>query len=160
MLLNSDQVEQFLQTNNLGSKAQVGYDLTLKSVNLIGGGTVTKDKTVVLPSTEVRPKKVGEQLLYELQPNTSYSLTFEQGIKLPNNVAAQIVHRSSVVRCGAIIISGVYDPGFETEFMGAILITSCKLTLEQGARVAQIIMHETHKADKYDGQWQSQLDVK
>ena len=30
MLLNANQVEEFLQTNNKGAKAQVGYDLTLK----------------------------------------------------------------------------------------------------------------------------------
>ncbi len=55
MLLNAQQVEAHLQTNGLGSKAQVGYDLTLKSVKKIHGGMVLKDKTLVEEYDEVPP---------------------------------------------------------------------------------------------------------
>ena len=160
MLLNSHQVEQFLQTNNLGSKAQVGYDLTLKSVKRINGGIVTQDKTTVEEYTEVPPfQNTNGKFIYRLSPGV-YSLTFDQGCKLPDNVTAFIRHRSSVLRCGSQIESGVYDPGFEVDEMGSVMFVHKEIIIEKGARVAQIIMFENAPADLYDGQWQKDKDVK
>lgn len=160
MLLNADKLLQYLETRGLGSKAQVGYDLTLKSVNVIHGGTVLADKTLVedyTPVTLVRSDN--GKMLFKLEAGT-YSLTFEQGVKIDTNHTAFIRHRSSVLRCGAIITSGVYDPGFEVNEMGAVMIATKPITLEKGARVAQIIMFENHTADAYAGQWQGIKDIK
>ena len=160
MLLNANQVEQFLQTNNKGAKAQVGYDLTLKGVKQISGGLVLADKTVVADYVEMMPTfTTAEKFIYELQPGT-YSLTFEQGIKLDAAHTAFIRHRSSILRCGGIITSGVYDPGFEVEEMGAVLIATQPIDIEKGARVAQVIIFDNVDAEKYNGQWQGNKDVK
>lgn len=160
MLLNSHQVEQHLQTNGLGSKAQVGYDLTLKSVKRIMGGAVTQDKTIVEDYLEVTPfQNANNKYMFKLNPGV-YSLTFDQGCKLPNNVTAFIRHRSSVLRCGAEITSGVYDPGFEVDEMGGVMFAHRELVIEKGARVAQIIMMENTPADLYDGQWMREKDLK
>jgi dUTP pyrophosphatase len=160
MLLNSHQVSEYLETNGLGEKAQVGYDLTLKGVRSINGGMVLADKTLVEDYSEVRPTVTPTgKYLYHLIPG-AYSLTFEQGCKLPNNVTAFIRHRSSILRCGAIITSGVYDPGFEVDEMGGVMIVNQEMRIEKGARVAQIIMMENTPADLYDGQWQGSKDLK
>ena len=163
MLNNADQVEQFLQTNDKGAKAQVGYDLTLKSIKRILGGVVTTDKTQVTPYAEERVSVTviddKHMLVYNLMPG-SYSLTFEQGIKLPSNKTAFIRHRSSILRCGAIITSGVYDPGFEVDEMGGVLIATQPITIEIGARIAQIIIFDNSEAELYDGQFQGNKDVK
>ena len=160
MLLNAYQVEDLLQTNGKGAKAQVGYDLTLKAVKQIHGGVVLSDKTIVGDYTEMMPTFTAtEKFLYELQPGT-YSLTFEQGIKLDANHTAFIRHRSSILRCGGIITSGVYDPGFEVEEMGGVLIATQPIDIEKGARVAQVIIFENSTAELYDGQWQKGKDVK
>lgn len=160
MILNSDKILRFLDTRGLGSKAQVGYDLTLKSVKSINGGSVLTDKTVVEDYAAVTPymSEVGK-LLFKLEPGT-YSLTFEQGIKLDTSHTAFIRHRSSVLRCGGMITSGVYDPGFEVDEMGAVLFATKQIILEKGARVAQIVICENHLAEAYDGQWQGSKDVK
>jgi len=159
MLNNAQQVEQLLQTNGKGAKAQVGYDLTLKSIKRIHGGSVFADKTEVLSYTdEIITTQKGKQV-YELAPDT-YSITFEQGVKLPSNKTAFIRHRSSILRCGATITSGVYDPGFEVEEMGAVMITTQPITIEVGARVAQIIILDNNDAELYDGQWMGKKDVK
>lgn len=159
MLNNADQVEQLLQTNGKGAKAQVGYDLTIKEVKQIMGGTVLSDKTEVLPYLEVATFAKDGKTVYNLSPG-SYSLTFEQGVKLPSNKTAFIRHRSSILRCGAIITSGVYDPGFEVDEMGGVLIATRPITIEKGARVAQIIIFDNSQAELYDGQWQGTKDVK
>ena len=159
MLNNADQVEQLLQTNGKGAKAQVGYDLTLKEVKRINGGTVLSDKTIVDYYTGVTEYELEGRVRFSLEPGT-YSLTFEQGVKLPSNKTAFIRHRSSILRCGGIITSGVYDPGFEVDEMGGVLIATQPITIEKGARVAQIIIFDNSEAQLYDGQWQGTKDVK
>jgi dUTP pyrophosphatase len=160
MLNNANQVEQLLQTNDKGAKAQVGYDLTLKSVKSIDGGKVLCERTEVNDYQEIQTvEDAYGRDVFSLEPGV-YSLTFDQGVKLPNNKTAFIRHRSSILRCGAIITSGVYDPGFETDEMGAVLIATQPITIEVGARVAQIIIFDNSEAELYDGQWQGNKDVK
>ena len=159
MLNNAQQVAELLQTNGKGAKAQVGYDLTLKEVKKIMGGLVSSKSTTVNPYEEVMTFTLEGQEFYSLTPGT-YSLTFEQGVKLPSNKTAFIRHRSSILRCGGIITSGVYDPGFEVDEMGAVLIATQPIMIEKGARVAQIIIFDNSEAQLYDGQWQGNKDVK
>ena len=160
MLLNADQVTELLITNDKGAKAQVGYDLTLKEVKQINGGIVMADKTIVDDYTIVVPSQnVNGKLIYKLEPGT-YSITFEQGCNLDNKHTAFIRHRSSILRCGGIITSGIYDPGFEVDEMGGVLIATKPIIIEKGARVAQIIMFENNSADLYNGQFQGKKDIK
>jgi len=44
--------------------------------------------------------------------------------------------------------------------MGAVLIATRPITIEKGARVAQIIIFDNMAAELYDGQWQGTKDVK
>ena len=159
MLQNAHKVEELLITNGKGKKAQVGYDLTLESINKVKGGKVLKDGTHVEPYINMETTTIDGKEVYQLKPGT-YSLTFEQGVKLPTNYTAFIRHRSSVLRCGGIITSGVYDSGFEVDQMGAVLIATENIEIERGARVAQIIVFENVEAEAYNGQWQGSKDVK
>jgi len=83
-----------------------------------------------------------------------YDITFNEGCKIPENRVAFIKQRSSLYRNGAIINSPVFDPGFETEFMGTLLYVHEPLFIEINARVAQIYFHECNGAELYNGQWQ------
>lgn len=167
-MLNAEQIlEQGLLKleNTKGKPAQVGYDITLKSVNKIGNriggntftdgqiGRVLKDKTILTtytPVDTIRLDGVEGWLLYE----GVYDITFHEGCKLPNNRVAFIKQRSSLYRNGAIINSPVFDPGFETENMGTLLYVHETIFIEQDARVAQIYFHECDAAEEYNGQWQ------
>jgi deoxycytidine triphosphate deaminase len=162
-MLNSSQIldEGLLKLERTqGKPAQVGYDLTLKQVNIIGGritdgkiGKVLKDKTEL---TTYRPYELINLdgatgwLLYQ----GTYDITFNEGCKLPNNRVAFIKQRSSLYRNGTIINSPVFDPGFETEFMGTIMYVHETIFIEENARVAQIYFHECEPAELYAGQWQ------
>jgi len=159
MLLNAKQVEAMLTTNNKGKKAQVGYDLTVSNISMINGGILYSDKTEIddyIPMNTVT--KDGKEL-WRLTPG-SYSITFEQGCKLDDKTTAFIRQRSSLLRMGGIVTSGVYDPGFETDLMGGVMILSDSIKIEKGARIAQIIMHENSPSELYDGQFQGNKDIK
>jgi deoxycytidine triphosphate deaminase len=152
-----------------GKPAQVGYDLSLKAIqkigNKIGGGVynlsrgskigkVLKNKTELTTYTSLDTIMLdGDEgwLLHE----GVYDITFNEGCKIPENRVAFIKQRSSLYRNGAIINSPVFDPGFETEFMGTLVYVYETIFIEKGARVAQIYFHECEPAEKYDGQWQN-----
>jgi deoxycytidine triphosphate deaminase len=137
--------------------AQVGIDLSLASVHrCLGGSVVFKDRTFIDPKffEEAETTQVDHKECWVLKPGT-YAITFNEGCKIPANAAAFIIHRSSLYRTGTSITSPVWDPGFETEKMGTVMIVNVKLIVERNARVAQMIVHETQEdANLYQGQWQ------
>jgi len=143
-----------------GKPAQVGFDLTLKQVNKIGGriidgkiGKVLKDKTELTTYTPYELMNLDGVIGWLLYEGV-YDITFNEGCKLPNNRVAFIKQRSSLYRNGTIINSPVFDPGFETEFMGTLMYVHETIFIEENARVAQIYFYECEAAELYDGQWQ------
>ena len=166
-MLNAQQIldEGLLKLEHTqGKPAQVGYDLTLKQVNKVGTsshgtipkkiGKVLKDKTELTDYTPyplMNLDGVTGWLLYK----GVYDITFNEGCKIPSNRVAFIKQRSSLYRNGTIINSPVFDPGFETEFMGTLMFVHETLFIEENARVAQIYFHECQPAELYNGQWQN-----
>jgi deoxycytidine triphosphate deaminase len=168
-MLNAKQIVDeglLLLETTQGKPAQVGYDLSLKSVqkigNRIGGnmfregkiGKVLKSKTELTTYTPIESIKLDGDEGWLLHDGI-YDITFNEGCKIPENRVAFIKQRSSLYRNGAIINSPVFDPGFETEFMGTLLYVFEPLFIEKDARVAQIYFHECNGAELYNGQWQN-----
>lgn len=150
-----------------GKAAQIGYDLSLKAVNRIGDpnpttivnfkvGKVLKDKTELTTYTEQSLMKVDGTEGWLLYPGT-YDITFYEGCKIPSNYVGLIRQRSSMLRNGTVLHSSVFDPGFETENMGTVMVVNETIFIEEGARVAQIYFHEctpVGEENLYNGQWQ------
>jgi deoxycytidine triphosphate deaminase len=155
-----------------GKAAQIGYDLSLKAVNRIGVsiannpynltkdgniGKVLKDKTELTTYTDVKTimlDGVEGWLLYR----GAYDITFWEGCNIPSNLVGLIRQRSSMLRNGTVLHSSVFDPGFETEFMGTVMVVNETIFVERNARVAQIYFHECTSVDDenlYRGQWQN-----
>jgi dUTP pyrophosphatase len=168
-MLNCEQIlEQGLikLTNSKGKPAQVGYDLSLKSVNKIGDdatsikpniGMVVKDKTILNTYTPVETKMIDGYEGWLLYPG-AYDITLHEGCKIPSNRTGIIRHRSSLYRNGTTINSPLFDPGFETENMGTIMVVGVPIFIEKDARVAQMYFHECDKVaseNLYNGQWQN-----
>lgn len=164
MILNAEQIiEKGLLKLEFtkGKPAQIGYDLSLKEVNRINSkdkiGKVLKDKTEL---ATYQPQEIihldGDRgwLLY---PGV-YDITFHEGCKIPSNYVGLIRQRSSMLRNGTVLHSSVFDPGFETDFMGTVMVVNETIFIEAGARVAQIYFHECEEVrsdNLYNGQWQN-----
>jgi deoxycytidine triphosphate deaminase len=176
-MLNAEQIleQSLIKTeNSKGKPAQVGYDLSAKSINKIGDpyspgyggyssfnpkpaiGMVLKDKTILnnyTPSPLTKIDGVEGWLLYP----GAYDITFHEGCKIAANRAGMIRQRSSLLRNGAIIASSIFDPGFETDNMGTIMIVTATIFIEKDARVGQMYFHECDEVSEdklYNGQWQ------
>lgn len=92
--------------------------------------------------------------VWKLSPGT-YDVTFSQGCNIPADQMLLIRQRSSVLRNGAILHSSVFDAGFKTDNIGTVMIVTVPLTIEHGARIAQIYNHLTTPVQNlYNGQWQ------
>ena len=168
-MLNAQQIlEQGLVKTEFskGKPAQVGYDLSAKSINAIGKdelntrpniGMVLKDKTILNNYTPVETKMIDGVEGWLLHPG-AYDVTFHEGCKIAANRVGLIRQRSSLLRNGAIIASSVFDPGFETENMGTIMIVTATIFIEKDARVGQMYFHECDEVAEenlYNGQWQN-----
>jgi dUTP pyrophosphatase len=131
-----------------------GVDLNLIAVKrVLGGGHIPLLGKTVLGSYEDVPVVDG---MWKLDPGV-YDITFAQGCKIPNDIMMLIRQRSSLLRNGTFLHSSVFDAGFETEQMGTVMTVQLPITIEEGARVAQIYSHQGTPVGEdrlYTGQWQ------
>ena len=161
-MLNAKEIEKeglIVLDNAMGKFAQVGYDLSIKSVSsLDGNGRVMKSGTQVNTLTSIHAKEYlydGEkQYGWELKPGT-YDVTCNEGCDIAANRTAMVRQRSSLLRNGAIIASSIFDPGFKTNNIGTVMIVTKDIFIEQDARIAQMYFHENNEGELYDGQFQN-----
>jgi len=159
-MLNAEQIEGYgllKLKESKGKKAQVGYDLSLKAVNKIGHvGKILKDKTQLAAYEPIEKIQLDGYRGWLLYPG-AYDITFWEGCKIPANLVGLIRQRSSMLRNGTVLHSSVFDPGFETEYMGTVMVVNETIFIEEDARVAQIYFHtceEVLEGNLYNGQFQ------
>lgn len=165
MMLTADQIlkENLLKLDNTkGKPAQVGYDLSVKALaRIVYPGMVLCDRTIVPTYQAVELTSLATSDGYEfdgyyLTPG-AYDITFHEGCKIPPNRTAKIRQRSSLLRSGAIIASSIFDPGFETDNIGTVLLVHHIIYIEKDARCAQIYFQTNDSVDQdklYSGQFQ------
>ena len=157
MLLNSNQIANHVIESEFSKRAQIGIDLSVCKIEKIAVGSVVyKDKTHIDPTGyyEVPTKKIDGKNCWRLEKGI-YSVTFNEGIKVPANAAAKITHRSSLYRTGTIIESPWWDPGFYCDQMNTTMIVSSLIIIEKNARIGQIAFWLVNEVgDQYDGQFQ------
>lgn len=138
---------------------QQGVDVRLIKVSRVGEGVYDKGYVPTKGKTETPHSREVEYNAgtWKLEPGY-YEIEFLEGCKIPSYASMYFKTRSSLVRCGAIVHSGQFDAGFETEKMGAFLHVILPIEIEIGARVAQMIVHESYTVGDehmYNGQWQN-----
>jgi deoxycytidine triphosphate deaminase len=162
MILNAEQLlEQglLILDDAKGNPAQVGYDLSVKEINKVGGsiGMVLVDKTILNIHTPVEKKNLDGRNGWLLYAGV-YDVIMNEGCNIPSNRVALIRQRSSLMRNGAIITSSIFDPGFKTPNIGTYMVVLETIFIEQDARVAQVYFHECEPValeQLYNGQWQN-----
>jgi deoxycytidine triphosphate deaminase len=157
MLLNSNQIANHIIESDYSKRAQIGIDLSVQKIELISGGSVVyKDKTHIDPSLyqEVDLIQIDNKDCWKLDKGV-YSVTFNEGIKVPADAAAKITHRSSLYRTGTIIESPWWDPGFYCDTMNTTMIVTNSIIIEKNARIAQIAFWRVEEVgEQYNGQFQ------
>lgn len=141
----------------------IGVDLSVESISRIDSGQrlvgiITRVRTEIFEEHYIKVE--ARKGNYDLWPGI-YSFTFEQGIELDEFHFGKIVPRSSLVRCGGIVGSGIYEPGYKMNNIGAVIHLTNRVIIEKGARVVQMEIYcgGDNSFGKYRGQW-SKKDIK
>lgn len=157
MLLNSNQLSEFVKESKFSKRTQIGIDLSVKTIQkILSRSVVYTDKTHIdstgyidMPLVNIDGKEC-----WNLEPGV-YSVTFNEGVTIPDNCAAIITHRSSLYRTGTSINSPWWDPGYFCDNMNTTMVSINGIVIEKNARLAQIAFWECSKVDElYNGQWQ------
>lgn len=168
--------ELIIDPLGLSAMAQVGVDLTINKVSKMKDDQVTPSffndataaetgvKAHFIDYVDISTEKItagGKDIdVFKLSKGV-YSIEMDQGLKaLPSTQTAFIIQRSTFLRNGVEITSSVYDPGFETPAIGAIMFVPHDILIEQHSRVAQIVIHENEEAELYDGTYQGEKDFR
>jgi deoxycytidine triphosphate deaminase len=163
MILNADQILEegliVLDSNSHGKPAQVGFDLSIKAVNKIGGlvGKVLVDKTEVNQHVVLEKQMVDGRFGWLLYAGV-YDVIMNEGCNIAPNRVGLIRQRSSLMRNGALIQSSIFDPGFKTSNVGTYMFVNYPIFIEENSRVAQMYFHDCTPVteDKlYNGQFQN-----
>ena len=100
MLLNSNQIANHVIESDFSKRAQIGIDLSVCKIERIDVGSVVyKDKTHIDATGyhELPTQLIDNKDCWRLEKGV-YSVTFNEGIKVPADAAAKITHRSSLYR--------------------------------------------------------------
>ena len=153
MIINPKKIIEIGAVTGIGSDKQIqqnGIDLRIDKLYRVRGSAYLGEKFKNMPAfDEVNPRYRADidAWVYDLASGQAYGFDTVEGIKVPENMMALLVTRSTLNRVGVRITSGCYDAGF-TNFSIGGLITSASIPifLEKNSRVCQIIFYEADAA--------------
>lgn len=89
-------------------------------------------------------------------PQGTYDFTSAFYLNLPEGVAALIIPRSTFVRAGCFIVSGLWDSGFQGHLGGALHVQNpLGVTIEPRTRIGQVIFVASASVGTYAGGYNS-----
>ncbi|MFH0863384.1 MAG: dCTP deaminase [Candidatus Altiarchaeota archaeon] len=93
---------------------------------------------------------------YAIPPGEYVLVETLEKVKMPPDVMARVLNRSTLFRCGCSLFNAVVDPGFRgTLTFGLKNLSMRDFTIERGARIAQIVFEEVSgETALYDGKYQ------
>lgn len=132
-------------------------DLTVRSIlTFVNPGVIdfTNEKRQISHCKEL---PFNEEGYVDLKPG-AYKVIFNEVVKIPPNYIAIGLPRSSLLRSGATIICGLWDPGYYGRSEALLLVfNSMGLRIYRNARVAQLVMIKVVGATKvYKGRYQGE----
>lgn len=115
-----------------------GIDITLKEVyRFKSPGTIDFDN---------RERKISdvEPIMFEsdnvsLKPG-AYKVIFNEYVRIPKNMAALCLPRSSLLRCGVTLECAVWDPGYEGRSEALLVVRNEHgITFKRNAKIGQMV---------------------
>ncbi len=135
-----------------------GFDLSLQAVAKFGntaGALDFSNEKRELPDTVPLEFKHQESSV-ELSPG-GYLVTYNEQITVPPDCAGIVLPRSSLMRCGAVLHSALWDPGYSGRGQGLMTVYH-PLKLYKDARIGQFVLIrlEGEAKDQYSGNYQGE----
>lgn len=86
-------------------------------------------------------------------PPGSYEVIMDHDITIGRGEAGYIITRSTFVRNGCFLTSGLYDSGFSGRVGCLLVVTSGNLVMERGTRIGQFILQDAESVNIYSGSY-------
>ena len=142
-------LEQQLQPN--------GIDLTLREVALLqtsGKIAVSNSQRLV---SGLAPLVFDGLGFIDLMPG-AYIITFNEIVHLPKNVMALATPRSSLLRCGVMVNTAVWDAGYSGRSQSLMIVYNQQgFRLQRNARIVQLVFFQlTEETEGYHGAYQGE----
>lgn len=151
LIINNDMISGY---QNLDEQLQPnGFDLTLESLSKFCSHGVIKVTSKKLPDMiPIEPDILGNYIL----DSGIYSFTINETIKLPTNISALTIQRSTIMRSGCITNVGCWDSGYNGRGLSILnVINKNGLIIEKNSRLIQMIFfRNTTHTESYNGQYQ------
>lgn len=139
---NLTDIERQIQPNATDFTVDSIQQLDTTTNYVIGEGSkVMRAQTKIVPRAGY----------FHLDPNAAFDISSNVYVKVPEGKAAILILRSTFVRNGFVLASGLYDSGFEGN-IGAVLHTPNAFgQIEVGVRIGQIMFIDSESAGIYAG---------
>lgn len=124
-----------------------GIDLRInKLYSVIGTARIPREGKVQsdLRARELDPKDG----YWSLTPKGIYYVDFVESISVPAGWCATLITRSSLVRAGVDVVSGLWDTGF-TGTLGCVLRVHSPVDIEWGAKLCQAMFWQSEFSGHY-----------
>ncbi|WP_048086166.1 deoxyuridine 5'-triphosphate nucleotidohydrolase [Archaeoglobus veneficus] len=148
--------EEDLITNYIDLETQLqpnGFDCTLQSVARIKGtGRIDFDNSErQLPEVEEIPFEDEWVFL----PRGVYRVRINEVVNLGNDIMAFGRPRSTLIRCGANLLTAVWDAGYRGRSEAGLVVYGDGLWLKRNARILQLVFVKlTDETTPYSGAYQ------
>lgn len=149
-----------LMENQIDTNVQVtnnGIDLTLESVEAFttAGHIDFSNSERIISETEPLDFDEKDWLFI---PRGTYKITYNEVVSIPKNAIAIARTRSSLLRCGATIGTGVWDAGYRGRSSSLLNVTNEKgIHLKRNARVLQLVFFDLDsETEEYSGAYQNE----
>lgn len=129
-----------------------GVDLTVAEVfrpSEEAVGKLTQDRKEIADRKRVAP--VGESDMYQLDRG-AYIVVYGEELAIPEDAVGYVYPRSSLMRNFSMLHTAVWDPGYEGRGE-ALLEVNHPIEIEQGARIAQIVLCDAESDSQYTGSY-------
>lgn len=107
------------------------------------------DKTHRITS-EMRVQADG---FYVLPPG-SYKVRMKNVVSVTQNEAGVVISRSTLIRNGVYLCSGLYDTGYTGSMVALLVVTAGTAKIKKGARIGQYLILESESNGDYVGSYQ------
>lgn len=128
-----------------------GVDLTLDAVfEQTSSGRIEKGGKTIGDREEL----TADDGIYRLKPG-GYIVRYGETISIPADHIGFLYPRSSLLRNSCMLDTAVWDAGYEGRGEG-LLEVHHEIEIEQGARVAQLVLATAEHVGEYEGTYQNE----
>ena len=134
-----------------------GFDLTLREVALLqSSGRIAVENSQRLVS-DLAPLVFDGLGFIDLMAD-AYIITYNEIVHIPKNIIALATPRSSLLRCGVIINTAIWDAGYSGRSQSLMVVYNPQgFRVQRNARIVQLVFLKlTQETEGYHGVYQGE----